>query len=49
MVLTGAEAVVESGGIINKIGTYQMTLLAGVKGKVSLFPHTIAIATILIA
>ena len=33
MVLTGAEAVVESGGIINKVGTYQMTLLAGVKGK----------------
>ncbi len=32
MVLTGAEAVAESGGIINKIGTYQMALLAGVKG-----------------
>uniref|UniRef100_A0A7S1HR32 Translation initiation factor eIF2B subunit alpha n=2 Tax=Eukaryota TaxID=2759 RepID=A0A7S1HR32_9EUKA len=32
MVLTGAEAVAESGGIINKIGTYQMSLLAGVKG-----------------
>lgn len=33
MVLTGAEAVVESGGFINKIGTYQMTLLARVIGK----------------
>ena len=29
----GAEAVIESGGILNKIGTYQMTLLAGVIGK----------------
>jgi len=32
MVLTGAEAVVESGGIINKIGTSQMALLARAKG-----------------
>jgi len=28
MVLTGAEGVVESGGIINKIGTYQICLVA---------------------
>lgn len=27
-VITGAEAIVESGGIINTIGTYQIALLA---------------------
>ncbi len=33
MVLVGAEAIVESGGIINKIGTHQMALLAHAMNK----------------
>lgn len=28
MVLVGAEGVVENGGVINKVGTYQIALLA---------------------
>ncbi|KAF2736148.1 translation initiation factor-like protein eIF-2B subunit alpha [Polyplosphaeria fusca] len=33
MVIVGAEGVVESGGIISRLGTYQMGLLAKSKGK----------------
>lgn len=32
-VLVGAEAVVESGGIINKLGTYQMAIVAKAFGR----------------
>jgi len=33
LVLVGAEAIVESGGIINKVGTYQVALVAHALGK----------------
>lgn len=33
MVLVGAEAVVENGGIINKLGTYQIALVAKALNK----------------
>lgn len=33
MVLVGAEAVVENGGIINKLGTYQIALVAKAHNK----------------
>jgi len=33
MVIVGAEGVVENGGIISRMGTYQMGLLAKSKGK----------------
>ena len=33
MVIVGAEGVVENGGIISRLGTYQMGLLAKSKGK----------------
>jgi translation initiation factor eIF-2B subunit alpha len=33
MVLVGAESVVESGGIINKLGTFQMAICARALNK----------------
>ncbi len=33
MVLVGAEGVVENGGVINKLGTYQIALCASALGK----------------
>jgi translation initiation factor eIF-2B subunit alpha len=33
MVLLGAEGVVENGGVINKLGTYQIALCASALGK----------------
>jgi translation initiation factor eIF-2B subunit alpha len=38
LVMVGAEAVAESGGVINKLGTYQISLVARALNKVS--PHS---------